>query len=475
MLNWKIRTKIRLKIKLNKSLRFIYLFAVLFLFIIISELVNYNVRYLNEIFSMLIFFITYYLTPSIRVDKINLVSPVNLMLLIFFVRLVICPITIIFTGFQNWVLPFFPNNQELFKAYLITLLAFISFIIGWDILNKGRNESGIVNSGSFKFRNNALIAAVLLAMLFFLVFFYYGSFSGFLKSFYLEDYFKYRENKSKLLIYFSIMFKYGISFLGIIIGLYAIDRVKGGIWIKGLVAFLSIILIIILSMGPSRNNMVFPILAFLAASIPKYFRIRYRDFIIGCIAFILFAFIFQNYRMHKNNQVISQLNSSDKFIEFVQVYFDAPHIMTPVFRLPETPENKIFTLHSSLLETIPVLGTPFRDKSGSYIFNVAYNRLEGRDQVFPTSAEIYFNLGWIGVIAIFLFTGFFYRKINEFFLDQTLADPVFRASIFYLTLVFNATIFYSYSVLGQLIFYNSIIVVLIILFRDRIQHEVIDK
>jgi hypothetical protein len=475
MSNWKFRTKIKLKIRLNTGLRFLIFFTVIFFFIISSKLVNYNSRYLNEIFSMLVFFTAYYLTPSIRVDKINLVSPKNLMLLIFFVRLVICPITIFFTGFHKWVLPFFPNNEELYKAYLITVLAFISFVIGWDLLKKSNTETSNIADAKFKFRNNAVIAAALFAMLFFLIFFFYGSIAAYLRSFYLEDYLQYQENSGKLLIYFSIMAKYGISFLGIIVGFYAIDRIKGGVWIKGLVAFFSIILIIILSMGPSRNNMVFPVLAFLAASIPKYFRIRYRDFIFGCIAFILFAFVFQNYRKHVNEQIISQLNKADKFIEFVQVYFDAPHIMTPIFRLKEGPENKVFTLHSSLLETIPVLGTPFRDKSGSYIFNLAYDRIEGRDQVFPTSAEVYFNLGWIGVIVVFLLTGFLYRKINDFFLNYTLNDPVFRATVFYLTLVFNATIFYSYSVLGQLIFYNSIIVILIMVFRDRNHHEITDR
>lgn len=475
MNNWKIKSKIKLRIKLNTGLRFILLFTLLSLYFILSILTNYNVWHLNELFSILIFLTAYFLTPSIYVDKLNLVSPKNLMLLVFFVRLVICPVTIIFTGFQHWVLPFFPNNEELGKAYFITLLAFISFVIGWDLKREKGKLPADNTSTRFKFRNNAIIAAALLAMLLFLIFFYYGSFDGYLKSLYLEDYYKYQENRGKLLVYFSIMARYGISFLGIIIGFYAIDRIQGGIWIKGLVAFFSIVLIIILSLGPSRNNMVFPVLAFLAAVIPKYFRIRYRDFIFGTVAFILFAFFFQNYRKHSNDQIISQLNRADKFIEFVQVYFDAPQIMTPVFRLPENPEYNVFTLHSSFLETIPVVGTPFREKSGSYIFNVAYDRLTGRDQVFPTSAEIYFNLGWIGVIIVFMITGSLYRRINDFFVRFTGDDPLFRATIFYLTLVFNATIFYSYSVLGQLIFYNSVIVILIMVFRDKNRHEIADR
>jgi hypothetical protein len=283
------------------------------------------------------------------------------------------------------------------------------------------------------------------------------------------------EGRGKLIIYAIILFKFGIPFLGIIIGLYALDRIKGGVWIKGVAAFISILLIIFLSLGPSRNNIVFPVLSFLAASIPKYFRIKFADFVLGCIVVIVIAFFFQNYRKHNPDLPVAQLNKTDKFFEFVQVYFVAPHTMTPIFRLPKETQNIHFTLHASLLESIPVLGTSFREKSGSYVYNVAYKRGLGRDQVFPTHGETFYNLGIGGVIIIFLLTGYLYRRISEFFLRKTKNDPLFRALIFYLALIFNATIFNSYSVFGQFIYYNSIFVFLIMIFRDKSLYKLENK
>jgi len=161
----------------------------------------------------------------------------------------------------------------------------------------------------------------------------------------------------------------------------------------------------------------------------------------------------------------------DKFIEFIQVYFVSPHIMTPMFQIRKEFEKVPFTLHASFFESVPVLGTKLRDQSGSYFYNKAYGRGTTRDQVFPTYGEIYLNLGFPGLFMIFLLTGFFYRKIDMFFHLKTADDPLFRAIIFYFALVFNATIFLSYSVFGQFIFYNSILIFIIMIFRDKPVNE----
>jgi len=287
----------------------------------------------------------------------------------------------------------------------------------------------------------------------------------------MEDYFGVQEEMGRLWIYSNILFKYVIPFFGIILGIYALEKIKTGIWGKALIAFIFILLIVFLSLGPSRNNIVFPVLAFLAAVIPRYFRIRFRDFILGCIGFIVLAFFFQNLRKRSNEAIMTELNTGEKFIEFIQVYFVAPHIMTPMFRIEEKFNDVPFTIHSSFLETVPVLGAPFRDKSGSYYYNAGYDREGARDQVFPTYGELVMNLGYIGMIIVFMLTGYFYRKIDIFFRRKTPGDPLFRAIIFYFTLLYNALIFLSYSVFGQFIFYNSVLVFFVMLLRDRPVHE----
>jgi hypothetical protein len=459
-----------MKIRMNTILRtgiFLLLFSLYLLAVFVT---NYKIKFLDEIFSIAFFFSAYLITPSIYVNKISIVSPKNLMLLIFFVRLVICPITIIFFGYKMWLLPVIPTPEEIHHATIISDLAFFSFVIGWDLITSTIKKDGHVASGKFRFRNNAVIALVLLVFTALMIKFFYGSLANYLGTLFYEDYFRSLEGKSKIMIYANILFKYVMPFLGIIMGLYILEKSQSGPWTKALITFFIILLIIFLAYGPSRNNIVFPLLAFLSAIIPRYFKIKFRDFMVGCIVFIILAFFFQNYRKRSNEEIISSLNKGDKFIEFIQVYFVAPHIMTPMFNLTEKSEEIPFTLHSSFIESIPILGEKFRNRSGSYYYNIAYGRGVGRDQVFPTYGELVLNLGYPGLIIIFMLTGLIYRKIDNYFNAKTLDDPLYRAIIFYLTLVFNATIFLSYSVFGQFVFYNSVLILVVMIFRDKPVH-----
>ncbi|MBN1107979.1 MAG: O-antigen polysaccharide polymerase Wzy [Bacteroidales bacterium] len=462
---------ISLKIRNNTFIRTIVFIILISLFIAFGFITGFRIKFYSEIFSLIIFTCAYLLTPSLKVDTINLVSPRNLMLLIFFTRLVICPLTIILFGYQPWVLPEMPDSKLIFKASVISDLAFLSFVIGWDLINETGSSSTEKKPSKFRFRNNGIIASGLLIALLIFIIFYYGSFSYYFHTLFMEDYFGVQEEMGRLWIYSNILFKYVIPFFGIILGIYTLEKIRIGIWGKAFIAFIFILLIIFLALGPSRNNIVFPVLAFLAAIIPRYFRIRFRDFVLGCIGFIILAFLFQNIRKRSNEAIMTELNTGEKFIEFIQVYFVAPHIMTPMFNIEGKFDDVPFTIHSSFLETIPVFGTPFREKSGSFFYNAGYEREGARDQVFPTYGELVMNLGYAGMIVVFILTGFFYRKIDIFFRRKTPGDPLFRAIIFYFTLLYNSLIFLSYSVFGQFIFYNSVLIFIVMLLRDRPVYE----
>jgi len=460
--------RIKGTITTNFAIRVLVFTAVLLIFITISLIWNFKAKFLNEITSIAVFYSAYLITPSLHLDKVSIVSPKNLMLLVFFMRLVICPVTILITGQQSWKLPAEPTHEDLYLVHLITFVAFYAFVSGWDLLRRASPGEERPPSPGMKFRNNAVIALFLFGSLLFVVYGYYGSLNGYLASIFVEDYDASREGQGKLLIYISIILRYVIPFLGVILGLVFIHKIKSGIWVRAITAFLFIIIIVFLGLSPSRNNMIFPVLSFLAACIPIYFRIKFRDFLLGAAGFLILLFLFQNIRKRENAPMIEELNRVEKFVEFVQVYFVAPHIMTPLVTIVENADTIPFTLHSSLLESIPVLGAPFRQKSGSYVYNVAYGRAVGPDQVFPTYGEVFFNLGMIGLIFVFMLTGFIYRKLDRFFMIDTTNDPFLRSLVFYLSLLFNATIFYSYSVLGQFFYYNSILIFAMLIFRDRI-------
>lgn len=455
-------------ISANFFIRLLVFISLLSIYVIISYIWRHDLKFLNEVVSIVIFYSAYLITPTLRLDKISIVSPKNLMLLVFFMRLVVCPVTIFFAGQQQWKLPAIPTPHDLYVVHLITFLAFYSFVAGWDCVKEKSKPSANHALPEVRLRNNGILLLILLCCFLFVIFRFYGSFGDYFKSLFYEDYYLYHEGSGKLTRYLAILFRYGIPFIGIISGLFILSRVSGGTWTKAAIAFIMVLLILFLALGPSRNNMIFPSLAFLAACIPVHFRIRFRDFVMVAVGFLILLFLFQNFRKRGNEEMMEELNTSEKFIEFVQVYFVSPHIMTPLLSMKSDIPDIPFTLHASFLEPIPVLGSSFRDKSGTYFYNLAYGRAVGPDQVLPTYGEIYLNLGYAGVLVVFFVTGLLYRKIDIFFRSGTMHDPVLRSVAFYLTLLFNATIFYSYSVLAQFLFYNSVMVFAILLLRDKI-------
>lgn len=422
-----------------------------------------------EIISILLFFCLYFSSSSLRVDRINIISPKNLMLLVFFARFVIIPITIIFFGYQKWVLPFLPNSEELIKSYNVMFIAFSAFVLGWILFGKEKDTDSIVAKKTPGFRNSIVISLILFLLFIFFIFFIYGSFSNYISSIFLDNYSAFQSRGNKLFNYLFVLLKFVIPFSIIVLALKILKHVKPNYLSKtSTIAFFSLI-VIFFSLGPSRTNMIFPLLAFFAALIPIHIKIRFRDFVFTSLLFLFFAFYFGSLREKKQQNLSDKNTTSIQFVAFLQAYFGAPHLMTPLFHKDNYNKEIPLTIHSSLLETIPVLGKSFRETSGTFYYNSFYGRSAYPDQVFPTSGELYLNFGYLGVIIGFFIFGIGYSKIHNLFIVNTLFDPVFKALFFYLTLLFNGTIFLSFSVIGQFMFYNSILVTLFIVFRDRVK------
>ena len=236
-----IKSSCTSKIRNNTFLRIVVFIILVTIFVVLGLITGFRIKFYSEIFSIIIFSCASYLTPSLRVDTTNLVSPVNLMLLIFFTRLVICPLTIMLFGYQPWVLPEMPDSELIFKSSVISDIAFLSFVTGWDLLNEPGSSATDAKHSKFRFRNNGIIAVGLLITLLIFIFFYYGSLSYYFSTLFYEDYFGVQQEKGKLWIYSNILFKYVIPFLGIILGIYTLEKINVGLWGKAFIAFLFVL------------------------------------------------------------------------------------------------------------------------------------------------------------------------------------------------------------------------------------------
>ena len=111
------------------------------------------------------------------------------------------------------------------------------------------------------------------------------------------------------------------------------------------------------------------------------------------------------------------------------------------------------TIHASFMESFPVLGKPFRDRAGVKVYNAMINNSRSNDMFFPFSAEIFYNLGFVGLIIFNILIGYIYAHFNGFFNKIHEDNFLLKYCVFYSCLLFNATILLSVSVLGQFLFY----------------------
>jgi oligosaccharide repeat unit polymerase len=358
-------------------------------------------------------------------------------------------------GLKNYVFIISQWNDKLInEAYIITLLSFIFFIIGWGI-NKKRYV--FKNLKEIKKSRLVRIAVVFFAIGIFSLYNSYDGFDEYLSSIYLTDFINKSDSKKTV---FDLIVQLTRSFLPFSILIFSAILFSKGKKTKRKYLFLIplIFLLVLSSLSSNRASMLYPILALFAGIVPFNFNFNpLRALFLISVLFII-TISLENIRISKIRDV--KYNLEDSIVENVQVYFHGPQFVQPVLK------EKIFTNFTfipSLLESLPYFGLDYRNRSGSYMYNkMVYNYTGVRDQVMPTSSELYYNFGYFGLILGFLIIGYFYRYFQIFFQVIPSSFVLLRSIVFYLTLLFNATIFLSFSVFGQFVFYLSFIPLIII-------------
>jgi hypothetical protein len=118
------------------------------------------------------------------------------------------------------------------------------------------------------------------------------------------------------------------------------------------------------------------------------------------------AFAFGSYRAtdldvtELSRSAVADTWSVEDIVEFVQIYASGPQMSAYVIDSLEGTFYYGATLLPSLIYPIPVLGKPYRETSGTVIFNtLIYGEdTESLDQIIPLAAELYMNFHIAGVV-----------------------------------------------------------------------------
>lgn len=421
--------------------------------------------YPEESIIILLYLTINFFSENFKLRFDNLFTPQNIAFLVFFIRLYFLPCLGLFFDYKIFSNTKNTESELIFNSYMITLLMYLAFVIGW--------EKGSLNFKKTKIKLYYLDLKKIKAIsLFYLTFgltsliLYYGD----LTTYVLRIFIPRSENNSSaetsFLSFFANLSVYFLPFA--VFGfINLINMTNKSKITKNLILILSIIFVVFFSLSKNRQNMVYPLLA-LFAGFSQFIKFRpLQTSLIGLIA-LYFLFVFGNIRGIEDVDFHSSTKNAKEIVNDIQVYAGGSQMIAPIFKL----EDKKFTLFNSFISSFPVIGIPFRENSGVKLYNyLFYGYFGPNDQIFLTQAECYTNGGYLLILVFFIIIGYYYSYLNTLYLDNLDSQFLYRVTLFYLVLLFNSSILLSFQVMGQFLFYNAMPALIILFFYKKVYHE----
>lgn len=434
---------------LSKIIQFIFLILLFVLLQVYAD--NFIITEFFTVFCFLIIFLFF----NIKFDFEHLFSPVNLALFIFFIRLYIVPCTAIFYGYSHWWQKSF-DIDLVFEGHLVTLGAFLFFSIGWTV---SKYNSRFSKKEISEFLSKRQLKIIMITFFIFGVlalYLYFGDLQTYLNNiFVITSYEREDANKGNELV--GIFASFSRYFLPFVIFCYysLVDIKSKTTFSKILIYFSTAVLMLLFTLNTNRQSMVYPLFAMIVAVVGDK-RVKILPTVGAFLVSFYFLFLFQDIRSNKDYSFESESeNSSLKMVQNVQIYIGASNMVTPIFKDKSNEYN--FTIINSFLQSLPVIGKPFRENSGVEYYNrLFYGGASANDQVYITHAEAYKSGGVILLAVIFFTIGYCYQLFNKKYHLTLNSQFLHRATFYYLFLLFNSLILLSFQVAGQYLFYNAI-------------------
>jgi hypothetical protein len=215
----------------------------------------------------------------------------------------------------------------------------------------------------------------------------------------------------------------------------------------------------------NRSSVVVPLVAILAVIVSSPSRIPRRTvFSAGAIVLmvLLIAPFYGAYRSSeftgqeilRDSSVRNVLADKVEITEMFQVYGGAPQFLGFFLEMGKWGANPQWgkVLGYSALAPLPILGKPFRDGSGTAIYNrFIYGMLDVQDQIAPFQGEAFVDLHLPGLLAGFAFLGWIAFRLQIAFIQSSSFFEIFIWQYFSVWAFF--LIFGSLSVVSQIFIY----------------------
>jgi hypothetical protein len=429
-------------------------------------------KYPGALVGSFVFFLVQWILPACRPVSGKLICPWNWALLVFFLQLVLLPLSVLASGPSLGVLPFLPSDRAINLATVIDAAAFIAFCVSYQFFVR---RSGTDGQPKRYFKRSQPLELPYIAV--------YGVIG-------LVGFFLTFGDLNKIAEYFSDPAGYLSRFaevqdrLGLAAGLFL--RPFLGIcvvmawcsWLEHsnarkttiLTSVITILAIVAVcfsnaTFNYNRGSVIVPLIAMLAVILSNRNRVgRRTTFSASAIVslVLLIAPFYGAYRgstftgqeILRDPSVRSVLTDKVELTEMFQVYGGAPQFLGFFLEMDNwgaTPQwGKVSG--SSALAPLPVLGKQFRDSTGTAIYNrLIYGMLDVQDQIAPFQGEAFLDFHLPGLVAAFALLGWLTFKLQTAFTESLSFFETFVWQYFSVWICF--LIFGSLSVVSQICIY----------------------
>ncbi len=399
-------------------------------------------RYPAALVGALVFFLVQCLLPACRPVSGKLLCPWNWALFVFFLQLVLLPLSVLLFGPSRGVLPFLPSDQAINLAMLVNVSAFIAFCATYQYFTRrskiGRQPSArtlllaaCLARKSLSLKYIAVNGAIGIIG-FFLAFGalnkvaeYFSDPSGYIS--------RLADTSDKLGLAAGLFFRPFLAICVVMLWCRWLDRVrsKNKRGLTSVVTALTILAVCVsnATFNYNRGSVVVPLVAMLAVIVGSPGRVLHRSLVpAGALVFVvlLLAPFYGAYRSSNftGQEILSDpsvrnlLADKLEITEMFQVYGGAPQFLGFFLEMGRWGTNSQWgkVLGSSALAPLPILGKPFRENSGTAVYNrLIYGQLDVQDQISPFQGEAFLDFQLPGLLAGFAFLGWIAFKLQTAF------------------------------------------------------------
>ena len=433
-------------------------------------------EYPGALAGSFVFLLVQWFLPACRPVPGKLLCPWNWALFVFFLQLVVLPLSLLLFGPALGVLPLLPSDRAINFAMLMNSAAFLAFCGTYHYFAGSSRTSRKTNRWREERRAQAKPLSLMYIGLngavgivgFFLAF-------GALNK--VAEYFS--DPSGYLMRLVNVSDKLGPAVGQLLRPFFGICVVMMWCrWLDGkrlgkskqagsVVTILAAVAVCLsnATFNYNRGSVVVPLVAMLTVVVSGPCRVpRRMAFSAGAILLIVLLLVpfygayrtsnFTGQELFQDASVRGLLAQNVKLPEIIQVYGGAPQFLAFFLEMGHWGANPRWgnVLISSALAPLPILGKAFREGSGTAIYNrLIYGQVEAQDQIAPFQGETFLDFHMAGVLVAFCVLGWVAFRLQTAFVNATSFFDVFTWQYFSIWMFF--LIFGSVSVVSQILIY----------------------